>query len=153
MIHDKISPGNTISRYCGATTLSQVTGYPTADAYKLSDTDRKHNPPYLSFNWLEYFKGKTEIEQIDEIRIILNKKMRRIGTQARLALLAVEEIHKEFKNAQENPNIELQHLPVETPEWNDPSHCGLFIDIDQDEDVIAALLAQVPCKLVPAKKE
>lgn len=150
MIHDKIPPGNTISRYCGATTLSE-SGYPTADAYKLSDTDRRHNPPYLSFNWLEYFEGKTQREQIDEIRIILKKKMRRIGTQARLALLAVEEIHKEFNNAHENPNIDLQHLPVETPEWDDPSHCGLFIDIDQDEDIIAALLSQINCKLVPAK--
>lgn len=153
MIHDKISPGNTISRYCGFQTLSEETGYPTADAYKLSDTDRKHTPPYLSFNWLEYFQGKKRTEQIDEIRTILNKKMRRIGTQARLALLAVEEIHQEFKYAQENPNIDLQHLPVETPEWNDPSHCGLFWDIDQDEDVIAALLAQIPCNLVPAKKD
>ena len=153
MIHDKISPGNTISRYCGRQTLSEETGYPTANAYKLSGTDRKHTPPYLSFNWLEYFKGKKRTEQIDEIRTILNKKMRRIGTQARLALLAVEEIHQEFKYAQENPNIDLQHLPVETPEWNDPSHCGLFWDIDQDEDVIAALLAQIPCSLVPAKKD
>lgn len=152
MIRDKILPGNTISRYCGYQTLSEATGYPTADAYKLSNTDRRHNPPYLSFNWLEYFKRKTETERIAEIKIILSKKMK-VGTQAKLALLVVEEIHKEFENAKENPNIDLQHLPVEATEWKDPSHCGLLIDIDQDEDVIAALLAQVPNKLVPAKKE
>lgn len=151
MIGDKIPTNNTISRYCGKQTLSEANGYPTADAYKLSNTDKRHNPPYLSFNWLEYFKRKTEPERIDEIRIILNKKMN-VGTQAKFALLVVGEIRKEFENAQENPNIDLQHLPVETSEWKDPSHCGLLIDIDQDEDVIAALLAQVSCRLVPAKK-
>ena len=152
MIGEEIPLKDSISRYCGKTTLSELNGLPTADAYKLSNTDRENNPPYLSFNWLEYYKSKTHAEQIEEIRTIINNKMRRIGTQAKLVLLVVEQIHKEFENAQEK-QVKINHLPVETSEWEDPSHCGLFWDIDQDEDVIATLIAQTSSRLEPAKKQ
>jgi len=153
MTGDQIRAGNTILRYCGFQMLSEEDGKPTAAAYKLSKRDKEHDPPYLSFNWLEYFSGQTKKVQIEAIRTILEKKMNRIGSQAKLALLPVEEIHRKFEESEENINIDIQHLPDETPEREDPSHCGFLmdIDIDKDEGVVAKLLAQVVCTMKPAK--
>ena len=63
----------------------------------------------------------------------------------------VEEIHHKFEESEDNIKIDIQPLPDETPEREDPSHCGFLMDIDKDESVIAGLLAQVACKMEPAR--
>lgn len=145
----QVGTGNTISRYCGGATVEDD-GRILPTAFMLRAKDREHNPPYISFNWLEFFDRHSQDAQIEEIRTALKKKLN-IGSNAKLALLSVADIHREFYQNGEQIKIDIQHLPEETPGSEDPSHCGFIMDVDIDEGVIATLLAQLVSRTVPAQ--
>jgi hypothetical protein len=60
----------------------------------------------------------------------------------------VNDIYKQFKNSNYKPKI--LHWPDQTEDYSDPSHAGIF-DIETDPDVIADMIAQIDCDMVPAK--
>jgi|GEM_PF-797505 len=145
---DDIPKTDSISRYCPYSRLSEITGKPTGAAFQLKTKDiQSEIQPHISVNWLEYFDGKERANQIEEIRIILSKKMK-IGTQAKLALLNVGAIYRKFESSEYSPRV--LHWPDHTDYYDDPSHAGIF-DVESDPDVIADMIAQIDSELIPAK--
>lgn len=146
---DNIPERDTISRYCPFTKISEITGKPSGDAFKLKSGDFKSENPHVSVNWLEYFAGKEKEIQINEVRNVLSIKMKGgIGGRSKLALLKVAAIHKCFENS--GCNLRILHWPDITDDYDDQSHAGIF-DVESDPDVIADMIAQVECELVTAR--
>jgi hypothetical protein len=143
---DRIPETDTISRYCPYTKISE-TGKPLGSAFMPRARDLESENPHISVNWLEYFKQATKQGQIQEIRNILSIKMK-VSNSAKLAILKVNDIYKQFKNSNYKPKI--LHWPDQTEAYSDPSHAGIF-DIENDPDVIADMIAQIDCDMVPAK--
>lgn len=144
---DHIKNGDTIARYVPGGRIDK--GRPMAKAYELSDTDKKAESPHLSVNWLEFFADKNTQGQVDEVRAILDKKLK-IKKSACLALLNIENIH--LKLAQNGLTVSILHWPDVTECYNDQSHSGIFFDVERDADVIALALSQINCNVVPDRK-
>ncbi len=140
---EPIPEADTVSRYCSVTRLSELNGKPLGTAFQL-----RKGEPYISVNWLEFFADLSKEQQIDEVRAVLAKKMRKIGSTARLALLNVGAVQEGFPSTV--GQVRVLHEPVSTPEYDDPSHAGIF-DLEPDPDLVADMLAQIDCDMVPAK--
>jgi hypothetical protein len=143
---------HTISRYCGGNAIDE--GRPLKVAFELKDKDFKQGEaPHLSVNWLEYFQDTDKAGQIDNIRRILTQKFKRVGAQAKLALLHVSDIHKKMEEVGHAVNV--LHWPdsgvgPRGNVYNDQSHAGIF-GVENDPDITALALSQVACEIVTAR--
>jgi hypothetical protein len=107
--------------------------------------------PYLSVNWLEYFRIPEREKQIEILREVLSKKLKRVPTNARIVVLNVGDICKRVHDGtDDNHIIEVLHQPEQTPEYNDESHSGIF-NLLIDDIIIPDLLRQSILEEYPAK--
>ena len=96
----------------------------------------------LSVNWLEFLECSSRDNEIIEIRKIYSQKFRRVGAQAKIAVLNVGEIRENvLKKTQNGRNLEVLHEPLE----NDPSHTEIY-NLRPDEELIAELILETICE-------
>lgn len=133
---DKVPDQDHVARYCPFSKLSPD-GQIQATAFMLrSDEER------LSVNWLEFLECSSRDNEIIEIRKIYSQKFRRVGAQAKIAVLNVGEIRENvLKKTQNGRNLEVLHEPLE----NDPSHTEIY-NLRPDEELIAELILETICE-------
>lgn len=99
---------------------------------------------YLSVNWLEFLQLANREEQIQEVRKVLQKKMKQIGATSILAVLNVG-ITKEAVS--HRTKIRFLHDPSKI----DFSHSGIFDLIEEEKAVIGDLIAESVQERFPAR--
>ncbi len=111
-----------VLRYCSPNKV-QKNGKIAESAFYLSpDND------YLSVNWLEHFKVESINEQVQEIRNTVNKKLK-LKKNGRFAKLNVGEIKNKINGSR------VKHIP----ERNDPSHSGIYVHGEQNNEITLEL--------------
>lgn len=131
MKSDKIPEQDHIARYCKPTTVEdeQI----QATAFMLREGEES-----LSVNWLEFLNCTSRESEIEEIRSIYSRKLKRVGANAKIAVLNVGEVReKVIKESQDRRNLEVLH----NPENDDPSHSGIY-NLKQDNELIAELILE-----------
>lgn len=131
MKSDKIPEQDHIARYCKPTTVEdeQI----QATAFMLREGEES-----LSVNWLEFLNCTNRESEIEEIRSIYSRKLKRVGANAKIAVLNVGEVReKVIKESQDRRNLEVLH----NPENDDPSHSGIY-NLKQDNELIAELILE-----------
>jgi len=138
---DLIPEQHHISRYCSATKCTE-NGEITGAAFLLRPTDR-----LLSVNWLQSFHLASRQEEINEVRRILNLKLR-LGVKAKIAVLNVGEVLN-YVHIQSPDSRNL--IVLHDPEENDPSHTGIY-GYRYEDHLIADLIAEVVQTTYPARE-
>lgn len=122
-----------ISRLCSKDKCTED-GQVTGAAFLLRSEET-----FLSVNWLEYLCSNVRDTQIQEVRKVFASKMRRVGTQAKIAVLNVGKIREYIRTeSPDNRNLSVLHEPLE----DDPSHSGIY-NLHNDDSLIADLIAEV----------
>ena len=104
----------------------------------------------LSVNWLEYLNCSSREHEISEIRNIYASTFRRVGANARIAVLNVGEVReKVLTEAKDRRNLEVLHDPKED-EPSDPSHSGIY-NLKPDDELIAELILETVLEDYPAR--
>lgn len=136
---EAIPDSDHVGRYCGARTVDN--GEISAAAFMLRDTEE-----YLSVNWLEELKRSDRITQIRELQELYAKKLK-VGATARIAILNIGTFRS--KVARQSSDGRVLHV-LHEPEFDDPSHAGIY-GIPHDDEMVAELIAQVVLETHPAK--
>jgi hypothetical protein len=104
----------------------------------------------LSVNWLEFLKLPSRESSISALRKTYRSKFS-IGAGARLAVLNVGEVcDKVLKESPDKRKLEILHDPEVTPDYEDPSHSGIF-HLRYDDDLIAELILETVLEIYPAR--
>ncbi|MCI0559949.1 MAG: hypothetical protein MN733_15770 [Nitrososphaera sp.] len=143
---DPVPNTDHISRYGGGAHI-KPDGTVSGTAFRLRE--RLGQPErYLSVNWLEYLNKSERAAEIAEIRTIFAAKFKRVGSQAKIAVLNIGELRDYvFQNSEDNRDLQVLHEPDE-PE--DPSHSGVH-NLRLDDNLIADLIAQTVQEIYPAR--
>ena len=137
MKSDKIPDQDHIARYCKPTTIED--GQIQATAFMLREGEES-----LSVNWLEFLNCTGRESEIKEIRSIYSRKLKRVGANAKIAVLNVGEVReKVLKESHDRRNLEVFHNPE--PENDDPSHSGIY-NLKPDNELIAELILETVCE-------
>jgi hypothetical protein len=137
--NDVIPNEHHVSRLIGRSKIDDEDDRIDGSAFCLRDGEK-----YLSVNWLEFLDLPNREEQIQEVRTVLQKKMRNIGATSILAVLNVG-VTKEAVS--HRTNIRFLHYPSD----KDPSHSGIFDLIEEEEAVIGDLIAESVKERFPAR--
>ena len=141
MTGDPVPIHNHISRCCFASKCTEE-GQVTGAAFQLREGVDK----YLSVNWLEYLQQANRQEEIQEVRRVLNSKLR-LTANAKIAVLNVGDILDHVRtNSPDNRNLNVLHEPIE----DDPSHSGIY-GFKYEDPMIGDLIAQVVQETYPAQ--
>lgn len=144
MKDDSVPDKYHISRYCGGSHIEN--GGISGTAFRLRERNGKQEK-YLSVNWLECLKKESRKAEIQEIQIILNRKLQRVGSKAKIAVLNVGELREYVSNnSEDGRDLHVLHKP----EPDDPLHSGIH-NLRPDDDLIADLIAQIVQETHPAK--
>lgn len=131
---DKVPNSNHIARYCKPTQAPD--GQIQATAFMLRSGEES-----LSVNWLECLNCPNRENEIIEIRNIYATKFRRVGANAKIAVLNVGEVReKVLTESEDRRNLEVLHDPKED-EPPDPSHSGIY-NLKPDDELIAELILE-----------
>jgi predicted transcriptional regulator len=128
-----------IARYCGGSHISED-GLITPTAFHLR---RDQNEKYLSVDWLEILNQPDRISEIAAVRGIISQRLR-LGKTSKIGILKVGEVIDYVIN-ESRSSIRILH----GPEPDEPSHSGIY-DTDQDEELIAELIAEKVLEIYPA---
>ena len=140
---DKVPDSNHIARYCKPTQAPD--GQIQATAFMLRSGEES-----LSVNWLECLNCPNREHEITEIRNIYATKFRRVGANAKTAVLNVGEVReKVLTESEDKRNLEVLHDPIED-EPSDPSHSGLY-NLRPDDELIAELILETVLEDYPAR--
>lgn len=101
----------------------------------------RESEDYLSTNWLEYFSHSGQEEQIDEVRKAFKNKGFQVKKKGLFAVLNVGATKLNI------PKLAVVHKP----NFNDPSHSGIYYDRD-DVELNAELIRQTITDKYPAQK-
>ena len=131
---DPLPDSNHIARYCKPTTAPD--GQIQATAFFL-----RPDEPSLSVNWLEYLNCSSRKLEITEMRSIYASKFRRVGANARIAVLNVGKTRQRvFTESEDRRNIDVLHDPM-LDDPPDPSHSGIY-NMKSDDEFIAELILE-----------
>lgn len=141
MTGDPVPTQDHISRCCFASKCTEE-GQVTGAAFQLREGIDK----YLSVNWLEYLQQVNRQEEIQEVRRVLNSKLR-LTANAKIAVLNVGDILNHVRTkSPDNRNLSVLHEPIE----DDLSHSGIY-GFKYDDPMIGDLIAEVVQETYPAK--
>ena len=121
-----------VARYCRGRDIRN-NGTVTPAAFEVRPGEE-----YLSTNWLEYFHDSDRPLQIVGVRQALADKGFRVSRNAAFAVLNVGTAAGQCRD---ELNAAIQFVAL--GESHDPSHTGIFGYTTQNNDAIAALLAQL----------
>jgi hypothetical protein len=143
---DPVPIQNHISRCCFASKCTEG-GQVTGAAFQLRETEE-----YLSVNWLEYLQRTNRRDEIQEVRRVLNSKLK-LTANAKIAVLNVGDILNHVCiNSPDNRNLSVLHEPLEDdPVAKDPSHSGIY-GFKIDDPLIADLIADMVQETYPARE-
>ena len=140
---DKIPDSNHIARYCKPTQAPDGQIQATAFLLRLGEES-------LSVNWLECLNGSSREHEITEIRNIYASIFRRVGANAKIAVLNVGDVReKVLTESGDRRNLEVLHDPIED-EPSDPSHSGIY-NLKPDDELIAELILETILESYPAR--
>jgi len=140
---DPLPDSNYIARYCKPTQAPN--GQIQATAFMLRSGGES-----LSVNWLEYLNCSSREHEISEIRNIYPSTFRRVGANAKIAVLNVGEVRgKVLTESEDRRNLEVLHDPKED-EPSDPSHSGIY-NLKPDDELIAELILETVLEDYPAR--
>ena len=130
MPNPSIPPSDHVVRWCKASEIDRDTGEVGPGPFLLSPKDTDGG---ISVNWLEHCHPTDLEAQLQEVREVLAKKMKKISVDSRLARL---NIGRAIASVAESSGgvviIDVVHSPEEEPgRWIDASHAlvsGLTID-------------------------
>ena len=146
MTGDIVPTEDHISRYCSPLRCTEE-GQVTGAAFQLREIDE-----YLSVNWLEYLQQAIWQEKIQEVRRVLNSKLR-LTANAKIAVLNVGDIidHVRTKSP-DHRNLSVLHEPIEDDpsQEDDLSHSGIY-GFKYEDPMIGDLIAEVVQETYPAK--
>lgn len=91
---------------------------------------------FVSIVWLEYFHVSDRITQIEGVRLALSTK-RNLGPQSKLAVFNVDDAIDQCACA----GIEIEIRS--TNEEHDPSHAGIYGEVEDHNDIAAILANRV----------
>lgn len=137
----ELAPAHHVARHCRRRDVRDD-GTVTPAAFEIRPGEE-----YLSANWLEYFHEADRPSQIAGVRQALTDKGFRVSRNAYFAVLNAG---ASVTMCRVTLNLEIQFIAL--GELHDPSHTGIFGYTMQDNDSIAALLAQLvnPDEVYPA---
>jgi hypothetical protein len=137
--HATIPDHNHVARYCGGKHVEGEKVGPTA--FHLREGEQS-----LSVNWIEILSKQSREEEIDELRSVYAKKLKRVGSTAKIAVMNVGVVRASvFAKC----SIDLAFLHDPLPE--DPSHSGIYeIPPDGEMEVIGELIAEMVNEVYPA---
>lgn len=139
MKDDPLPREDHIARYCGGSHIDEDELIaPTAFHLR-----HNQNEKYLSVQWLEILKQPNRISAIANVQGIIGQKLRP-GKTSRIGVLNVGEVIDHVAN-ESGSSIRILH----EPEPADTSHSGIY-DTDQDEELIAELIAKKILEIYPA---
>lgn len=145
MKDDPIPELHHVSRYCGFTTLKSD-GFPSGTAFRLFPKDQE----LLSVNWLEHLELGGRDAEIAEVLSVLTRKMKKLGAQAKLAVLNVGQSRQFVQaSAPDGRVLAFRHDPEVNP-VPDPSHSGI-VGMRLEDDLIADLVALTVREVHPTK--
>ncbi|MGH9427179.1 MAG: hypothetical protein ACRD2L_12855, partial [Terriglobia bacterium] len=130
-----------IARYCK--TFTAPDGEIQATAFMLREGEES-----LSVNWLEELKCPDRSSEVRALQILYRKKMSRVGTGARIAILNVGVVRTKVQR--ESPDGRLLRVLHDPEEPDDPSHSGIY-ELRPDNELVAELIAQVVLEKHPAR--
>ena len=134
-----LPPEDHIARYCGGSHISEDELIaPTAFHLR-----HDQNEEYLSVDWLEILNQPDRIAEIAAVRGIIGQKLRP-GKTSKIGVLNIGEVIDYVIN-ESGSSIRILH----EPEPGHPSHSGIY-DTDQDEELIAELIAKKVLEIYPA---
>jgi len=140
---DPLPDSNHIARYCKPTQAPN--GQIQATAFMLRSGEES-----LSVNWLECLNCSSREHEIPEIRNIYASIFRRVGANAKIAVLNVGEVRgKVLTESEDRRNLEVLHDPKED-EPSDPSHSGIY-NLKPDDELIAELILETVLEDYPAR--
>lgn len=138
---DQIPDSDHVMRYCGGS--SCPSGTITAAAFLLRAVD-----DYVSVNWLEFLKLKTRVEEIAEIRRVLEKKLT-LGARAKIAVLNVGKTRQYvLAESIDKRDLFFSHEPLLPV---DVSHSGIHNTKSEYEMLVAELIAETIVEEYPAR--
>ena len=137
---DVIPDPDHVARHCKTTTAPD--GEIQATAFMLREGEQS-----LSVNWLEELRCSDRTSEVRALQDLYARKMTRVGTGARIAILNVGTLHT--KVASESSDRRLLRV-LHDPEPDDSSHSGIY-EIPYDDDLVAELIAQVVLENHPAR--
>jgi len=141
---DPLPDSNHIARYCKPTQAPN--GQIQATAFMLRSGEES-----LSVNWFECLNCSSREHEISEIRNIYTSTFRRVGANAKIAVLNVGEVRgKVLKESEDRRNLEILHDPKED-EPSDPSHSGIY-NLKPHDELIAELILETVLETYAARK-
>ncbi len=92
----------------------------------------------LSVDWLEFLNCSRRGNEITELRHIYSKRFIKVPTHAQIAVLNVGQMREKVrKESPDKRDLSVVH----NPEFNDPSHSGIY-NLKQDDEMIAELILE-----------
>ena len=141
---DTIPDQHHIARYCRPTQVPD--GQIQATAFMLRKGEES-----LSVNWCEFLNCSCRESEIDELRNIYSRKLRRVGAGAKIAVVNVGEVReKVLTESPDRRNLEILHDP-QCGTVNDLSHSGIY-NLKRDDELIAELILETVRETYSARK-
>ena len=101
-------------------------------------------------NWLEYFGGRTKLQQLDGVRPLVRLELRRSG---RFAELNVETTLERIRERLDSVRFVHRPLPADSKHAEDPSHSqieGLPSGETPEAELIGDMIAECVTEVHPA---